>query len=259
MATNLNKCLVAALGEIHRLKKDDKNDHGKYKYVSVDDVKDHIRPILAKHNLIVTVSERAFEIVMVSSRNGDTTSAKITFDITIHHIDGGSLPPDSITILLPYTGAQTAGAARSYAVKEWAKGTLLVSTGEKDHIEGGVDADAYKQQDYTKPRDDKTAHQARQDGDDEAFKKIQSGLHKIEKEGSMEDLALFWKNNQPSLRSMKRSWVADLTKMKDELKAKFEEAARKPLDHPSTEDQFTDNHDPDTGEVLDPNDYTAEQ
>jgi hypothetical protein len=150
-SNEIHKALASALAEIHRLKKGDKNDHGKYAYVSVDDVKDHVRPILAKHGLHVSVSEVAFDLIGVESRNGVTSSARISYDITLRHISGEVLPADRITIVLPYTGAQTAGAARSYAVKEWMKSTLLVSTGEKDVIQGGADADAYAQQDYTAP------------------------------------------------------------------------------------------------------------
>jgi hypothetical protein len=147
----LHKAVAAVISEIHRLKKDDKNQHGGYAYVSVDDVKDHVRPILAKHGLSLSVTEQSFELVSVQGKNGTTSSALIRYAMTLRHSDGSANEPDIITICLPYTGAQTAGAARSYAVKEWAKGSLLVSTGEKDAIVGGNDADAYTQQDYTAP------------------------------------------------------------------------------------------------------------
>lgn len=145
----INEALAKVLRDIHRLKKADKNDHGKYVYVSVDDVKDHVRPLLSEAGLHISVSEKSFELIGVENKSGVTTCARITYAITLRHISGEELPPDIITIVLPYTGAQTAGAARSYAVKEWMKSTLLVSTGEKDVIQGGADADAYAQQDYT--------------------------------------------------------------------------------------------------------------
>jgi len=146
--SNIHTAVAKVLAEIHRLKKGDKNDHGKYAYVSVDDVKDHVRPLLAQQGLHISVTETAFDMISVEGRNGVTTCARISYAITLRHVSGEALPPDIITIVLPYTGAQTAGAARSYAVKEWKKSTLLVSTGEKDVIVGGVDADAYAQQDY---------------------------------------------------------------------------------------------------------------
>jgi hypothetical protein len=226
---SVNEALRAVLAEIHRLKKGDKNDHGKYAYVSVDDVKDHVRPILAKHGLHVSVCEVSFDLVGVESRNGVTTSARISYDITLRHVSGEALPPDRITILLPYTGAQTAGAARSYAVKEWMKSTLLVSTGEKDAIVGGTDADAYEQQDYTAPVQ-KSSYRARKE-DGPAFEEIQKGLGQIQREGSLEDLVRYWKgkNVQDALKTMKKDWHDSLVEMKDEIKAKFEEGHRKPL------------------------------
>jgi hypothetical protein len=90
-------------------------------------------------------------LVGVAGKSGTTSSAKIAYEVRLRHVSGEEMPPEFITIVLPYTGAQTAGAARSYAVKEWMKSTLLVSTGEKDAIVGGADADAYAQQDYTAP------------------------------------------------------------------------------------------------------------
>jgi hypothetical protein len=225
--SNIHTAMAKVLADIHRLKKGDKNDHGKYAYVSVDDVKDHVRPLLAAQGLIVSVSETAFDMIGVEGRNGITTSARISYAIQIRHVSGEFLPSDAITIVLPFTGAQTAGAARSYAVKEWMKSTLLVSTGEKDAIVGGVDADAYEQQDYTAPVK-KSSYQAKKE-DGPAFERIQKGLHDIEKEGGLEDLVLFWKNEQPSLKTMKAEWLKTLTEQKDELKAVFEKALAKPL------------------------------
>jgi hypothetical protein len=149
--SKVNEAIRAVLADIHRLKKDDKNQHGGYAYVSVDDVKDHVRPLLAKNGLHFSITEVAYELVGVAGKTGTTSSAKIAYEIRLRHVSGEELPPECITIVLPYTGAQTAGAARSYAVKEWMKSTLLVSTGEKDVIVGGADADAYAQQDYTAP------------------------------------------------------------------------------------------------------------
>lgn len=240
--TNINEALRAVLAEIHRLKKGDKNDHGKYAYVSVDDVKDHVRPILAKHGLHVSVCEVSFDLIGVESRNGVTSSARICYDITLRHVSGEALPPDRITIVLPYTGAQTAGAARSYAVKEWMKSTLLVSTGEKDAIIGGADADAYEQQDYTAPAP-KSSYRARKE-DGPAFEEIQKNLGQIQREGSLDDLVRYWKGEkvQSALKTMKKEWHDTLIEMKDELKAAFEDGHARPL-HPQ-------NVDADTGELV---------
>lgn len=149
MNTELNKAVCAVMAEVHSLKKAEKNDHGKYNYVSVDAFKDFVRPLMAKNGLSLLTNEVDFALDTVQSRNGPTVVARITFEFTLHHISGEIAPPERATIVLPYTGAQTAGAAKSYVIKEYMKGKFLVSTGDKDLIEGGADADAYRQQEYT--------------------------------------------------------------------------------------------------------------
>ena len=150
----LYKALSAVMSEVHALKKDEHNKHGSYNYVSVDSFKTLVRPIMAKHGLSMAMNEINYELVPIEGRNGVTMNARITFEIHIRHFNGSSDDAERITIMLPHTGAQTAGAARSYALKEYLKGKFLVSTGDKDLIEGGADADAYKPQEYvgtTKP------------------------------------------------------------------------------------------------------------
>lgn len=243
----LDVAIANVLRGIHRLKKDDKNQHGGYSYVSVDDVKDLVRPMLASEGLHLHMTEMNYELLSVQSKSGSVSSAKITYSMVLRHVSGMATEAEIITIVLPYTGAQTAGAARSYAVKEWLKSSMMVSTGEKDQVIGGADADAYAQQDYTAPVE-KTSYRAKQDGDDKEFQRIQTGLHTIEKQGTIEDLAMFWKDplQQKALKTMKREWHDMLYEQKEELKAKFQAGIDQPFD-------------PKTGEVLDKEDFEAEQ
>lgn len=148
--------IAAVMAGIKRLEKSERNKHGGYNFVSVDNVKDQIRPLLASNGLFLSVSETDFQISEIpNSKGGMTTTARITFCITLS--DGAEHRSDNITVMLPYTGAQTAGAARSYAVKEWAKGTLLVSTGED------VDADHSPQDDYGRSNQNQSYNQSRQE------------------------------------------------------------------------------------------------
>lgn len=134
---SLAAALVAVRKEVRRLEKTQENKHNKYKYAPIDDVKDFIRPLLSKHNIDFGVSESGeWALSEMPSRNGTTTTAIIGFAIALEHVDSGNIRLEKITVTLPYVGAQTAGIARSYAVKEWGKATLLLSTGED------VDADA---------------------------------------------------------------------------------------------------------------------
>lgn len=145
----LNKAVCAVMAEVHSLKKAEDNKHGNYKYVSVDAFKDFTRPLMSKNGLSLSTNEVDFALDTVQSRNGSTVVARITYEFVLSHTSGEVAPAERATIVLPYTGAQTAGAAKSYVIKEYLKGKFLVSTGDKDLIEGGADADAYKQQEYT--------------------------------------------------------------------------------------------------------------
>lgn len=128
----LSAALIGVMADVRRLQKTDENKHGRYKYVPIDDVKDFIRPLLVKHGLALSVSEAGkLELSEVpNSKGGTTTTAIIPYTMRVTHGKSGEHSSDQITVVLPYTGAQAAGIARSYAVKEWAKATLLMSTGD---------------------------------------------------------------------------------------------------------------------------------
>lgn len=220
MNTELNKAVCAVMAEVHSLKKAEKNDHGKYNYVSVDAFKDFVRPLMAKNGLSLLQNEVGFALDTVQSRNGPTVVARITYEFTLYHISGEVAPPERATIVLPYTGAQTAGAAKSYVIKEYMKGKFLVSTGDKDLIEGGADADAYKQQEYTEaapPVEEKQKYERSGIVRDE-FERIQKGIHQIEQTGNLEDLALFWKNNAKTISKLPADWRAMVEETKEEAK-----------------------------------------
>lgn len=219
----LYKALSAVMSEVHALKKDEHNKHGSYNYVSVDSFKTLVRPIMAKHGLSMAMNEINYELVPIEGRNGVTMNARITFEIHIRHSNGSSDDAERITIMLPHTGAQTAGAARSYALKEYLKGKFLVSTGDKDLIEGGADADAYKPQEYVGEPKPVEAPQPKRAYDKnpivkEAFAQLQKGINEIEQFGTIEDLALFWKNNNKTISNLPAEWLKILEEQKEEVK-----------------------------------------
>ena len=50
----------------------------------------------------------------------------------MQHESGESTEPSGMDVMLPLTGAQTSGSAQSYALKQFLRGLLMISTGEKD-------------------------------------------------------------------------------------------------------------------------------
>lgn len=143
----LNAAIAAVMAEVKRLEKADENKFGHYNYTSVDDFKDSLRPLLSKHGIILHMTE-AVDVATIEQERKTVGGkdaaliAKFVFLITLEHICGEIGKEEKITVMLPYTGAQTTGAARSYAVKEWGKSRFLMSSGDTD------DADTMKQEEY---------------------------------------------------------------------------------------------------------------
>lgn len=133
MSTNstVAEALTKVMAEVRRLEKADNNAHANYKFTSVDDFKDALRPLFARHGLTVRCDQTAFAMFPVKSKNGETLAAQFDFEFTLAtaaHED----KPERSTVVLPYTGAQTTGIARSYALKEYLKTRVMASSGDQE-------------------------------------------------------------------------------------------------------------------------------
>lgn len=132
---NFAESICAVMGELERLKKADKNAFGGYMFTSVDDFKDRLRPMMADYGLYAHITQFNFQMVeyIDTDKQGNEVRkalAQFDFDITLKHISGAQEDPERMTVALPFTGAQTSGAARSYAIKEWMKSRFLASSGD---------------------------------------------------------------------------------------------------------------------------------
>jgi hypothetical protein len=134
MLKNVATATAAVMKEVKRLKKADNNAFAKYRYTSVDDFKDALRPLLAKHGLVPNAHEVSCETFEKADEKAKVPSlhAKFRFELWLEHISGEEGKPEGLTVMMPYTGAQTTGAARSYAIKEWLKSKFLASSGDSE-------------------------------------------------------------------------------------------------------------------------------
>lgn len=131
--TNIATSVAGVMAEVRRLKKADNNAFAKYRYTSVDDFKDAMRPLMSKHGLSICTDELSCDLFDRTDDKGKVSAhAKFTFGIWLEHISGVEGKPERLTVMLPYVGAQTSGAARSYAVKEWLKSRFLASSGDSE-------------------------------------------------------------------------------------------------------------------------------
>ncbi len=120
---NSQSAIAAAMAELTRIERDSENKHAGYRYASADAVFDSLRPLLAKHGLIIHCSETAFQ---VEERNGKFW-ATARYELKL-----GDSAPEARTVYGWLTGPQTAGALATYAVKYWLRTKLLLNTGEPD-------------------------------------------------------------------------------------------------------------------------------
>ena len=128
----INVAINAAMKKIKQLRKDDRNPHGNYSFASIDAFLDMCRPICSEHGLHPQVNSVNSETF--NAGNGKLW-AKFSYLIAMGHVSGETTEPVGMDIMLPLTGAQTSGSAQSYAVKQFLRGLLLISTGDKDDVD----------------------------------------------------------------------------------------------------------------------------
>lgn len=134
--------LAAVMSEVPKLSKSERNSHGSYNFASIDDFLEAVRPLCAKHGLIIVQDEESFETIQAGKdRNGnDRTWLLIRFSYTLAHASGetwGHKPTRSIMVDASM-GSQAFGAAQSYSLKQFERSLFQIATGEKD-----ADADTH--------------------------------------------------------------------------------------------------------------------
>jgi hypothetical protein len=125
----INAAINAAMGEIQKLPKNETNAHGGWSFAGIDDFLDLCRPICTAHGLHPQVDSVGTETF---SAGNAKLWAKFSYKIGMGHVSGEKTDPVGMDVMLPLTGAQTSGSAQSYAVKQYLRALLLISTGERD-------------------------------------------------------------------------------------------------------------------------------
>lgn len=137
------KAVVAVMKAVGTLGKDhERRDSGaNYKFASIDDFLAHVRDHMAAEGLFIIPGEaRDAETQEVTQTNGKSAvmwSARFAF--TLVHESGESYGPIFKNAAVRHVGAQSAGQAQSYALKQFLRGLILIPTGDADPDEKGVD------------------------------------------------------------------------------------------------------------------------
>lgn len=116
------------------LAKDQENKFDHYNYASIDDFIAHVRGHCVEAGLFIIPSEaREAETREVTKKDGKPMviwSSRFAFNLV--HESGETYGPIFKTVDVQFNGAQAAGSAQSYAMKQLFRGLFLIKTGDAD-------------------------------------------------------------------------------------------------------------------------------
>jgi len=124
--------IASAMGQVQKVGKQGKNKHDGYDFASIDDFLALVNPICAEAGLIVSMQEANIEDFTRKGKYGDNAWLRVTWEVTVYHKSGQSLPPVLRTVEVLRNGAQAYGSAQSYALKQFLRSLFLIPTGDKD-------------------------------------------------------------------------------------------------------------------------------
>jgi len=136
-ARGIYAAIPQAMRQIKRIAKDGKSDDCKYKFAKIDDFLAMTGPIMAEAGLFITMDEHSIEAFERQGQRGPTHWLSVTFLITLWHESGEHLEPVRRTVEVLRTGAQSFGAAQSYALKQFQRAIFCIPTGDKEDADYG--------------------------------------------------------------------------------------------------------------------------
>lgn len=209
MESSVFEAISAAAKEIKRLPKESRNTEHKYDFASVDDFFAMTGPICAKHGLTIIVDECGVQDLERAGKYGVTQWSRYSFRFTIFDRRGDKTPTVGRSVEVVRLGAQSAGSAQSYALKQFLRSTFQIPTGDDDDPDNGNDAGS----DQSAAR-----HPTAAKADDAAFNaRILKAKDDIAKAGSLDELTVVWR----AINAVDRAVAADagVIRAKDQRKA----------------------------------------
>lgn len=132
MPGKIATAICGVMAEVPALQKGEKNTHGNYNFASIDDFLEAVRPLCAKHKLIIVQQEAHEELRTGETRDGKTQSwLFIQYDfILISGDETWQLPLRRTSMVNATMGSQAMGACQSYALKMLMRSLFQIATGE---------------------------------------------------------------------------------------------------------------------------------
>jgi hypothetical protein len=137
MPPQIAAAIVKVMGGVKQLGFDERNEHGKYSYASIDKFLAAMRPLLAAAGIFIMLDEVDVEVRPVTGtdqqgREKLTSYLFITYAVSVLHSSGVIWGPLHRRCYLPATGPQAFGSAESYVLKRFMRNLFQIPTGEKD-------------------------------------------------------------------------------------------------------------------------------
>lgn len=130
----VSKAVIAVMRSLGTLAKANDNKFDKYQYASIDDFIQFVRGHCADAGLFIEPNEAdEARLVDVAKKDGKPMAmwwARFAFYLV--HEGGERAGPIYKTVMVQANGAQAAGAAQSYALKQFMRGQFMIPTGDAD-------------------------------------------------------------------------------------------------------------------------------
>jgi hypothetical protein len=192
----LDEALAKAQGEIEAASKDSVNPHFKSKYADLTAVWSAIRPALSKHGIAVTQwllhsDDARLHIITRVAHAGEWLRCEFSIPV-------GKLDAHGYGSAVTYAKRYSLAAAIGVVADDDDDGNAATGSGiakpppKKAYDKNGIVVDAYA--------------------------KLQKDMRTIEQMGTVEDLALYWKENQKTIINLPADWFQEIELLKDEVK-----------------------------------------
>ena len=192
----LAKALAAAQAEMKNAKLNKVNPHFKSRYADLAEIRDTVTPALAKQGIAAVHGLEPLD------------GGGLVVTTRLIHSSGQWIESG---FPIAYDKPQTMGSAITYGRRYNLSAITNIAADDDD------DANAANDKPAAAPEPKKAYERS---GIVRAeFERLQKGIHQIEQTGSVEDLALFWKNNGKSITALPADWREELEATKDEAKA----------------------------------------
>jgi hypothetical protein len=182
------KAVIEVMSALGTLGKEHENkEGGKYMYASIDDFIAHVRGhCIAAGLFIIPNEDDPARVVDMMTGRGPRAMWLSRFAFTLVHQSGEAYGPIYKTVMVYATGAQAAGSAQSYAMKQLMRGLFQIKTGDDDDP-------------------DKEKVEIRHSGDEETDLQKQAGRIRraILGANDLDELGLIWSDNSVTLDHIK--------------------------------------------------------